>query len=137
MSATLEEFLAAAEYIVAEGNARSSSASAASAPSNGRRATPSTSRRGPLILQPGDATCPSSSIPATPRATATSSTPMAKAALVVGAHGVMVEVHPDPDKALCDGPQSLDPAGFAQLMAMSCARLFAAATSIGVQGHRA
>jgi 3-deoxy-7-phosphoheptulonate synthase len=28
----------------------------------------------------------------------------------------MVEVHPDPARALCDGPQSLDPAGFAQLM---------------------
>jgi 3-deoxy-7-phosphoheptulonate synthase len=42
---------------------------------------------------------------------------MAKAAFVVGAAGVMVEVHPDPAHALCDGPQSLDPAGFAQLMA--------------------
>jgi len=28
----------------------------------------------------------------------------------------MVEVHPNPAEALCDGPQSLDPAGFAQLM---------------------
>jgi len=43
-------------------------------------------------------------------------TPMAKAALVVGAAGVMVEVHPDPANALCDGPQSLDPSGFTQLM---------------------
>jgi 3-deoxy-7-phosphoheptulonate synthase len=43
-------------------------------------------------------------------------TPMAKAAFVVGAAGVMVEVHPDPAHALCDGPQSLDPTGFAQLM---------------------
>ena len=31
---------------------------------------------------------------------------LAKAALVVGAHGIMVEVHPDPDKALCDGPKA-------------------------------
>jgi len=43
--------------------------------------------------------------------------PMAKAALVVGAHGIMVEVHPDPDKALCDGAQSLDGPGFIRLMA--------------------
>jgi 3-deoxy-7-phosphoheptulonate synthase len=33
--------------------------------------------------------------------------PMSLAAAAVGADGVMVEVHPDPDNALCDGPQSL------------------------------
>jgi 3-deoxy-7-phosphoheptulonate synthase len=32
---------------------------------------------------------------------------MALASVVVGAHGVMVEVHPDPEHALSDGPQSL------------------------------
>ena len=42
--------------------------------------------------------------------------PMAKAAMVVGAAGVMVEVHPNPATALCDGPQSLDGEGFASLM---------------------
>jgi 3-deoxy-7-phosphoheptulonate synthase len=42
--------------------------------------------------------------------------PMAKAAVVVGAAGVMVEVHPDPAHALCDGPQSLDLTGFDHLM---------------------
>ena len=41
---------------------------------------------------------------------------MAKAALVVGAHGIMVEVHPEPDKALSDGPQSLTIPGFERLM---------------------
>jgi 3-deoxy-7-phosphoheptulonate synthase len=35
--------------------------------------------------------------------------PLAKAALAVGADGVMVEVHPEPDKALSDGPQALVP----------------------------
>ena len=39
-----------------------------------------------------------------------------KAAIVVGAHGIMVEVHPDPDKALCDGAQSLTGEGFGQLV---------------------
>jgi len=43
--------------------------------------------------------------------------PMSKAALVAGAHGVLVEVHPEPEKALSDGPQSLTFAGFELLMA--------------------
>ncbi len=42
--------------------------------------------------------------------------PMAKAALVAGADGVMVETHPDPKSALSDGSQALDPAQFAALM---------------------
>ena len=42
--------------------------------------------------------------------------PMAKAALVAGAHGVLIEVHPEPEKALSDGPQSLTFQGFAALM---------------------
>jgi len=33
--------------------------------------------------------------------------PLAKAAKAVGAHGIMVEIHPEPEKALSDGPQSL------------------------------
>jgi 2-dehydro-3-deoxyphosphooctonate aldolase (KDO 8-P synthase) len=33
--------------------------------------------------------------------------PLARAALVMGADGLFFEVHPDPDKALCDGPNSL------------------------------
>lgn len=40
-----------------------------------------------------------------------------KAALVAGAHGVLVEVHPEPEKALSDGPQSLTFPGFEALMA--------------------
>jgi 3-deoxy-7-phosphoheptulonate synthase len=44
-------------------------------------------------------------------------TPMSKAALVAGAHGVLVEVHPEPEKALSDGPQSLTFPGFTALMA--------------------
>ena len=35
--------------------------------------------------------------------------PMAKAAIVAGCDGLMIEVHNDPEKALCDGPQSLKP----------------------------
>jgi 3-deoxy-7-phosphoheptulonate synthase len=42
--------------------------------------------------------------------------PLAKAALGAGADGVMVEVHPCPGEALCDGEQSLSPAQFRELM---------------------
>jgi 3-deoxy-7-phosphoheptulonate synthase len=43
--------------------------------------------------------------------------PVCRAAVAIGADGLMVEVHPDPRKALCDGPQSLDLAGLRALMA--------------------
>lgn len=42
--------------------------------------------------------------------------PMARAAVAAGADGLLVEVHPNPDRALSDGAQSLYPAQFAQLM---------------------
>jgi 3-deoxy-7-phosphoheptulonate synthase len=42
--------------------------------------------------------------------------PMARAAVAAGADGVMVEVHPDPARALCDGAQSLSGEDFAELM---------------------
>ncbi len=42
--------------------------------------------------------------------------PMALAALASGADGLMIEVHPTPQNALCDGPQSLEPGFFASLM---------------------
>jgi 3-deoxy-7-phosphoheptulonate synthase len=42
--------------------------------------------------------------------------PLTLAALAAGAHGVIVEVHPDPSQAMSDGPQSLDLAAFAELM---------------------
>jgi 3-deoxy-7-phosphoheptulonate synthase len=41
---------------------------------------------------------------------------IARAALAVGADGIMVEVHPNPREALCDGPQSLDIEGIRALM---------------------
>ena len=53
--------------------------------------------------------------------------PVARAAVAAGADGVMVEVHPHPERALSDGPQSLKPAVFAQLVG----ELRAVATAIG------
>lgn len=42
--------------------------------------------------------------------------PLAKAAIAVGADGLMIEVHSDPENALCDGSQSLKPSKFDKLM---------------------
>jgi len=43
-------------------------------------------------------------------------TPMSKAAVAAGADGLIIEVHPCPERALSDGPQSLDLPGFEELM---------------------
>ena len=43
--------------------------------------------------------------------------PLAKAAIAAGADGVMVDVHPDPEAALCDGPQALTESDLADLAA--------------------
>ncbi len=48
--------------------------------------------------------------------------PMSMASLAVGADGLMIEVHPNPDHALSDGAQSLTPGNFAHLM-RECAKV--------------
>jgi 3-deoxy-7-phosphoheptulonate synthase len=53
--------------------------------------------------------------------------PMARAAIAAGADGLLIEVHPDPDRALSDGAQSLRPEQFEQLMA----QLRAVAAAVG------
>jgi 3-deoxy-7-phosphoheptulonate synthase len=50
----------------------------------------------PVIADPSHATGHRALVP-----------PMARAAVAAGADGIMVEVHPRPDEALCDGPQAL------------------------------
>ena len=114
MSATIEEFLAAAEYILAEGNANVVLCE------RGIRTFEKMTRNTldlsvvplvkelshlPIIVDPSHATGKRSLVPV-----------MTKAALIAGAHGIMVEVHPDPAKALCDGAQSLSGDGFGTLM---------------------
>ncbi|HEV8146136.1 MAG TPA: 3-deoxy-7-phosphoheptulonate synthase [Bryobacteraceae bacterium] len=42
--------------------------------------------------------------------------PMARAAVAAGADGLLVEVHPDPDRAVSDGAQTLNPAQFTEMM---------------------
>ena len=115
MSATIEEFLAAAEYILAEGNDQVILCE------RGIRTFETATRNTldlamvplvkemthlPIMVDPSHATGKRSLV-----------TPMSKAALVAGAHGVLVEVHPEPEKALSDGPQSLTFPGFDALMA--------------------
>lgn len=56
--------------------------------------------------------------------------PMARAAVAAGADGILVEVHPDPDKALSDGAQSLFPEQFQSLMDQL--RLIATAVGRGI-----
>ena len=114
LSATIEEFLAAAEYILAEGNSQVILCE------RGIRTFETATRNTldlsvvplikelshlPIVVDPSHATGKRSLVP-----------PMAKAALVAGAHGIMVEVHPEPEKALSDGPQSLTLPGFEKLM---------------------
>ena len=58
----------------------------------------------PVVIDPSHATGRATLVP-----------PMAVAAAAAGADGIMVEVHNNPACALCDGPQSLTPAQFAEL----------------------
>ena len=58
----------------------------------------------PVIVDPSHATGKSRLVP-----------PMALAAVAAGADGLMIEVHNDPTRALCDGAQSLTPAQFSDL----------------------
>jgi 3-deoxy-7-phosphoheptulonate synthase len=60
----------------------------------------------PIVADPSHATGRRDKVP-----------PMARAAVAAGADGLLIEVHPDPDHALSDGAQSLDPGQFEELMA--------------------
>ena len=59
----------------------------------------------PVILDPSHATGKRSLVPA-----------LSRAAVAIGADGLIVEMHPHPEKAMSDGAQSLDPKQFAQMM---------------------
>ncbi|HEY5539905.1 MAG TPA: 3-deoxy-7-phosphoheptulonate synthase [Coriobacteriia bacterium] len=114
MSATIEETLSAAEYVLKGGNrdvilcergirtfetyTRNTLDLAAVAALKGLTHLP-------VIADPSHATGRRDLI-----------APMSRASITAGADGVMVEVHPDPEHARCDGPQSLTPELFSQLM---------------------
>ncbi len=114
MSATLKEFLLAAEYIMAGGNRdvilcergiRSFSDFARF--TLDLTIVPELKRitHLPVIVDPSHAAGRRELV-----------IPLARAAIAVGADGIIVEVHPEPEKALSDGPQALTPDMFEELM---------------------
>jgi 3-deoxy-7-phosphoheptulonate synthase len=114
MSATLEEWLMASEYVMAGGNYNVVLCE------RGVRTFSDHSRNTldlsvippakylshlPILVDPSHGTGKRDYVP-----------PMALAALAAGADGLLLEVHPSPERALSDGAQSLDFAGFKRLM---------------------
>ncbi len=114
MSATIEEFLMSAEYIMSEGNEKVILCE------RGIRTFETYTRNTldlsavlalkrmshlPVLVDPSHAAGLSWMVES-----------LSKAAIAVGADGVIIEVHNDPDNAKCDGPQSITPARFESLM---------------------
>lgn len=114
LSATLDEFLMAAEYVMSEGNYEVILCE------RGVRTFADHARNTldlsivpalrhvshlPILVDPSHGTGRRDSV-----------LPMARAAIAVGADGVMVEVHDHPEAALSDGPQSIYPAQFASMI---------------------
>lgn len=115
LSATIEEWLMSAEYIMAGGNEQVILCE------RGIRTFETYTRNTldlsaicavkklshlPVIVDPSHSTGKSWMVQ-----------PIARAAIAVGADGVMIEVHNDPAHALCDGAQSITPAAFVDVMA--------------------
>ena len=113
MSATLEDWLMAAEYVMSGGNYRVILCE------RGVRTFSDHSRNTldlsvippckalshlPIVVDPSHGTGKRAYVPA-----------MALASLAAGADGLLIEIHPEPDKAMSDGAQSLDFAAFAKL----------------------
>ncbi len=114
MSSTIKELLMSAEYVVAHGNPNVILCE------RGIRTFETATRNTcdiaaipvlnelthlPVILDPSHATGRRSLVPA-----------VARAGVAIGADGLIVEVHPCPEKAVSDGAQSLTLAGFRQMM---------------------
>src|SRR5213075_1243659 len=114
MSATLEEFLMAAEYVMSEGNynvilCERGVRTFADHTRNtlDLSVVPAVQRLShlPIVVDPSHGTGKRNKV-----------TPLSRAAVAVGADGLMVEVHTNPDRALSDGIQSLYPDQFDDLM---------------------
>jgi len=114
LSATIEEWLMSAEYIMAGGNENVILCE------RGIR-TFETYTRNTLDLSAVPAVKKLSHLPVVIDPSHSAGKywmvePLAKAAVAVGADGLIIEVHNDPANALCDGPQSIKPEKFAKLM---------------------
>ncbi len=114
MATTIQEFLMSAEYILAEGNRRVllcergiRTFETATRNTLDISAVPVLKEQThlPVVIDPSHATGHASLVPS-----------MCYAAVAAGADALIVEVHPHPEKAASDGPQSLRPAEFAAMM---------------------
>ncbi len=114
LAATLEEFLMAAEYVMSEGNYQVilCERGVRTFADHTRNTldlsiVPAVQRLShlPIIVDPSHGTGKRNKV-----------IPLARAAVAVGADGLIVEVHHSPDKALSDGAQSIYPEQFVQLM---------------------
>ena len=114
MAATIQDLLLSAEYVLAEGNQDVILCE------RGLRSFDTTSRNLfdltaipvvhklshlPIVADPSHGTGRRDSV-----------MPMGRAAIAAGADGIIVEVHPNPDRALSDGAQTLNPEQFAEFM---------------------
>jgi len=114
MSTTIQEWLMSAEYVLSEGcrdvilcergirtfeNATRNTLDISAVPVIHERS------HLPIIIDPSHAAGVKNYV-----------APLSYAAMASGADGLIVEVHPDPAKAMCDGPQSLDIAEFTAMM---------------------
>jgi 3-deoxy-7-phosphoheptulonate synthase len=113
LSATVEEWLMAAEYVAQRGNSeiilcergiRTFEPSTRFTLDLAGMAVAQQESHLPVIVDPSHATGLKELV-----------APMARAAVAAGADGVMIDVHPDPGVALCDGPQALRPGELAEL----------------------
>src|SRR5271154_2800594 len=114
MSATLDEFLMAAEYIMSEGNYNVilCERGVRTFTDHTRNTldlsvVPAVQRLShlPIVVDPSHGTGRRNKV-----------LPLSRASVAVGADGILVEVHHDPARALSDGPQSILPEEFSQLM---------------------
>ena len=114
LSATLEEFLMSAEYIMSEGNYQVilCERGVRTFADHTRNTldlsiVPAVQRLShlPILVDPSHGTGKRDSV-----------LPMARAAVATGCDGILVEVHNHPDKALSDGPQSIYPDQFGRMM---------------------
>lgn len=114
-SASIDEFLLAAEYVLSQGNPHVILCERGVMPID-RSYTRNTLDLSAVPVLKEHSHLPVIVDPSHGTGVAKYVLPMSKAALVCGADGVMVEMHPDPKKAMSDGSQALDPGHFASMM---------------------
>lgn len=114
-SSTIDEFLLAAEYILNQGNSQIILCERGVIPLD-RSYTRNTLDLSAVAVLKEHSHLPVVVDPSHGTGVAKYVAPMARAALVVGADGVMIEMHPDPGHALSDGSQALTPTQFTELM---------------------